>query len=150
MSNSAESVVVKNTIVDASPFSANNSGFFVASGAGPVQASLQNVTIIGAGDDAVLIENGITQITGSVLTQSSTGVSANNGSTISVASSMITANTTGVCSGTSSKIRLDNNDIYDNTTAIGNCGGIVKTSTTNKTSGTITIPAADISNSVTF
>jgi hypothetical protein len=63
---------------------------------------------------------------------------------------MITANTTGVCSYTGSKIRLDNNDIYDNTTAIANCGGIVKTSTTNKVSGTIAIPAADISNSVTF
>jgi hypothetical protein len=63
---------------------------------------------------------------------------------------MITANTTGVCSEASSKIRLDNNDIYDNTTAIDNGGGIVKTSGTNKTSGTIAIPAADISESVTF
>jgi hypothetical protein len=67
-----------------------------------------------------------------------------------VASSLITANTTGVCSNPSSKIRLDNNDIYDNNTAIANCGGIVKTSTTNKTSGTISIPAADVSDSVTF
>ncbi len=93
---------------------------------------------------------GITEITGSVLTQSGTGVEASNSATISVASSMITANTTGVCSMASSKIRLDNNDIYDNTTAIDNCGGIVKTSTTNKTSGTIAIPASDVSESVTF
>jgi hypothetical protein len=63
---------------------------------------------------------------------------------------MITANTTGICSEASSKIRLDNNDIYDNTTAIANCDGTVKTSTTNKVSGTIAIPAADISESVTF
>jgi len=148
-SNAAENVVVRNTVIDASPFSADSWGFYVYSGTGPVQASLQDVTILGAGAEAVYTETGTTQITGSVLTQSWTGVYA-NGSTISVASSLITANTTGVCSFAGSKIRLDNNDIYDNTTAIGNCGGIVKTSTTNKTSGTIAIPAADISESVTF
>ncbi len=147
--NAAENVVVRDTVIDASPFSANNWGFYVYTGTGPVKASLQNVTIMGAGAEAVYTESGVTQITGSVLTQSWAGVYA-NGSTISVASSMITANTTGVCSFGSSKIRLDNNDIYDNTTAIGNCGGIVKTSTTNKTSGTIAIPASDVSNSVTF
>jgi hypothetical protein len=147
--NAAENVVVRNTVIDASPVSANNAGIFVTSGTGPVKASLQDVTIIGAGY-AVLTYTGITQITGSVLTQGSTGVDAETGSTVSVASSMITANATGVCSGTSSKIRLDNNDIYDNTTAIGNCGGIIKTSGTNKTSGTIAIPASDVSDSVTF
>jgi len=98
----------------------------------------------------------VTEITGSVLTQSWMGVYADEGATISVASSLITANTIGVCSNTSSKIRLDNNDIYDNPTAIDNttgvvyCGGIVKTSGTNKTSGTIAIPPSDVSNSVTF
>ena len=148
--DAAENVVVKNTVIDASPLSETNVGFGVGSGIGPVMASLQNVTIMGAGNAAVWTQAGITQITGSVLTQSYVGVDAINGSTISVASSLITANTTGVCSGTSSKIRLDNNDIYDNTTAIANCGGTVKTSGTNKTSGTIAIPASDVSNSVTF
>jgi hypothetical protein len=147
--NAAENVVVRNTVIDASPVSADNAGLVVNSGAGPVQASLQNVTIMDAGAGAVVTYTGITQITGSVLTQSSYGVYAND-STISVASSLITSNTTGVCSNTSSKIRLDNNDIYDNTTAIANCGGIVKTSGTNKTSGTIAIPPSDVSNSVTF
>ncbi len=148
--NAAENVVVRNTVIDASPVSGENYGFYVYAGTGPVKASLQNVTIMGAGSEAVYVQSGVTEITGSVLTQSSAGVIASNGSTISVASSMITANTTGVCSNASSKIRLDNNDIYDNTTAIGACGGIVKTSTTNKTSGTIAIPAADVSESVTF
>jgi hypothetical protein len=148
--NAAENVVVRNTVIDASPVSANNYGFIVVPNGGLVTASLQNVTIRGAGAEAVWTGMGVTQIAGSVLTQSGIGVDATNGSTISVASSMITANTTGVCSEASSKIRLDNNDIYDNTTAIANCGGIVKTSTTNKTSGTIAIPAADISESVTF
>jgi len=146
----AENVVVRNTVIDASPVSEDNFGFVMHCGGGAVQTSMQNVTIMGAGQYAVLASCGITQITGSVLTQSGAGVTATNGATISVASSMITANTTGVCSEASSKIRLDNNDIYDNTTAIANCGGIVKTSTTNKTSGTIAVPAADISNSVTF
>jgi len=148
--SAAVNVVVKNTVIDASPVSASNYGIIVEGGAGPVTASLQNVTIMGAGNAAVLTETGITQITGSVLTQSGFGVAATVGSTISVASSMITANTTGVCSDIGSKIRLDNNDIYDNATAIANCGGIVKTSGTNKTSGTIAILAADISESVTF
>ncbi len=148
--SAAENVVVRNTVIDASPVSANNYGFVVNPGTGPVTASLQNVTILGAGGDAVYSASGVTEITGSVLTQSSYGVYAYNGSTISVASSLITANTTGVYSATGSKIRLDNNDIYDNTTAIANGGGIVKTSGTNKTSGTIAIPAANVSNSVTF
>jgi hypothetical protein len=148
--NTAENVVVRNTIIDASPVSAGNRGFYVYSGTGPVQASLQNVTIMGAGGYAVYSGSGVMEFVSSVLTQSVYGVYAANGATISVASSMITANNIGVCSDAGSKIRLDNNDIYDNTTAIGNCGGIVKTSTTNKVSGTIAIPAADISNSVTF
>jgi hypothetical protein len=149
-SNAAENVVVRDTVIDASPISAINFGFYVDSGTGPVQASLQNVTIMGAGGYAVYSGGGVTEFTSSVFTQSNYGVVAENGSTISVASSLITANTTGVCSEASSKIRLDNNDIYDNTTAIDNCGGIVKTSGTNKVSGTIAIPAADISESVTF
>jgi hypothetical protein len=148
--SASQNVIVRNTIIDASPNWAINFGFYVDTGTGPVQASLQNVTIMGAGYFAVAIGNGVTEITGSVLTQSDYGVYATNGATISVASSMITANTYGVCSNTGSKIRLDNNDIYDNTTAIGNCGGIVKTSGTNKVSGTIAIPATDISESVTF
>jgi hypothetical protein len=155
-SSAAENVVVRNTVIDASPNSVGHSGFVVNPGAGPVMASLQDVTIMGAGSYAVWTSSGVTEITGSVLTQSWMGVYADEGATISVASSLITANTIGVCSNTSSKIRLDNNDIYDNPTAIDNttgvvyCGGIVKTSGTNKTSGTIAIPPSDVSNSVTF
>ncbi len=148
--DAAENVVVRNTVIDASPVSNSNIGFIINSSTGPVTASLQNVTIMGAGGASVVSATGVTEITGSVLTQSACGVYASYGATISVASSMITANTIGVCSNASSKIRLDNNDIYDNTTAIAYCGGIVKTSTTNKTSGTIAIPASDVSNSVTF
>jgi hypothetical protein len=147
--NAAQYVVVKNTVIDASPISAGNYGLVISSGAGFVQASLQNVTIMGAGLEAVYAQTGNTQITGSVITQSNYGVVA-NGATISVASSMITANTTGVCSTTGSKIRLDNNDIYDNTTAIANCGGTYKTSGTNRTSGAINATAAEVSNSVLF
>jgi len=42
------------------------------------------------------------------------------------------------------------NDIYDNPTAIEDCGGIYKTSGSNRTSGTIGATAAEISNSVLF
>ena len=150
LGNGVENVVVRNTVIDASPFSANNWGFYVNNEPGSITASLQNVTIMGAGSYAVYSESGVTEIAGSVLTQSAYGVYAAYGATISVASSLITANTTGVCSDIGSKIRLDNNDIYDNATAIANCGGIVKTSGTNKTSGTIAIPASDVSESMTF
>jgi hypothetical protein len=146
--DAAENVVVKNTVIDGGNFYVSNAG------AGPVKASLQNVTIQGVGGTAAVITfSGVTEITGSVLTQNSWGVMALTGSTISVASSMITANGTGVCSvgpSPSSKVRLDNNDIYDNVTAIDNCLGIVKTSGTNKTSGTIAISPSEVSNSVTF
>ena len=148
--NAEQNVVVRNTVIDASPSTNINNGFVVDGSARSVTASLQNVIIENAGYAAVESMIGVTEITSSVLTQSWTGVYAWDGATISVASSMITANNNGVCSGASSKVRLDNNDIYDNTTAIGNCDGIVKTSTTNKVSGTIAIPAADISESVTF
>jgi hypothetical protein len=146
-SNAAENVVVRNTVIDASNY---NYGFVINPGSGPVTASLQNVTILG-GYAAVAAESGVTEITGSMLTQSDYGVSAESGATVSVASSLITANSYGVCSSAGSKIRLDNNDIYDNTQdAIKDCGGMIKTSTSNKTSGTIAIPASDVSESVTF
>jgi hypothetical protein len=145
----AENVVVRNTVIDASPLAANNCGIVVESNAGPVKASLQKVTIMGAGNDAVFVATGVLEITNSVITQSVTGIDAYSGSTVSVASSLITANTNGVIFGAGAKVRLDNNDIYDNTTAISG-SGTVKTSTTNKTSGTIAIPASDVSNSVTF
>jgi hypothetical protein len=144
--NAAENIVIRDTVIVGGDY-----GFSTNTGSGPAfYASLQNVTIQGATQGAILAYTGYFQITGSVFTQCGMGVDATDGATISVASSMITANTTGVCSDSGSKIRLDNNDIYDNTTAIANCGGIVKTSTTNKVSGTIAIPAADVSESVTF
>jgi hypothetical protein len=142
-------VLIKNTVIDASPYSFYGVGLNIDQTANPT-ISMQNVTILGAGHVAIWAQSGITQITGSVITQSLYGVYASAGATVSVASSQITSNSIGVCSNGGSKIRLDNNDIYDNPTAIANCGGIVKTSTTNKTSGTISIPAADVSESVTF
>jgi hypothetical protein len=63
--NAAESVVVKNTVIDASPLSGDSSGFVVNGGTGSVQASLQNVTIMGAGIISVWTQNGVTEVTGS-------------------------------------------------------------------------------------
>ncbi len=144
--DAAQNIVIRNSVIVGGV-----QGFFTSSqGVYPLYASLQDVTIQGVTQAAIYTNIGIVEVTNSVLTQNGSGVIAYSGSTVSVASSMITANISGVCSGASSKVRLDNNDIYDNTTAIANCGGIVKTSTTNKTSGTIAILAADISNSVTF
>jgi hypothetical protein len=148
VNNAAENIAITNTVIVGGNI--GSYGFVIYSGSGTVISSLNHVTIQGATNAAVLSDSGLLEISDSVITQSYYAVLANAGSTISVASSMITANTIGVCSNASSKIRLDNNDIYDNPTAIGNCGGIVKTSTTNKVSGTIAIPAADISESVTF
>jgi hypothetical protein len=111
---------------------------------------LDHVTIKGMTQAAVFNRNGTMQITNSVLTQSAVGVEADTDAVISVANTAITSNTTGVCSYTGSKIRLDMNDIYDNPTAIENCGGTYKTSGSNRTSGTISATAAEISNSVLF
>lgn len=111
---------------------------------------LQNVIIQGASEAAVFSRNGSMQIDNSALTQSVVGVQLDTSAVISIANSMITSNTNGICVYAGSKLRLDNNDIYDNPTAIENCGGIIKTSVTNKTSGTILIPASDVSDSVVF
>jgi hypothetical protein len=98
LNTAAETVMVKNTVIDASSASNNNIGFNVYPGSGSVMASLQNVTIMGAGQAAVWAETGLTEITGSVLTQSTYGAYAYTGATISVASSQITENAFGVCS----------------------------------------------------
>jgi hypothetical protein len=144
-------VVVKNTFIDASPLGLNRDGFAVWDGAGSVKASLQNVTIMGAGGAAVSAGAGFTEITDSILTQSAYGVFIfDNRGTISVANSLITANQTGLCIGALSTIRLDNNDIFDNPTAIANCGGSVNTGGNNKISGNIAISDSVVSDTVTF
>jgi hypothetical protein len=112
--------------------------------------AIDHSVITGASSAGVFTRNGVVQVTYSVVTQSAVGVEADTYAVLSVANSAITSNQTGVCSYTNSKIRLDSNDIYDNPTAIENCGGIYKTSGTNKTSGTIGATPAEVSNSVLF
>jgi hypothetical protein len=144
--STGSNVLLRNTVITEGLY-----GFSVDQASGSVQSSLQNVTIQGATTDAVIVNTGATEITNSVLTQSGVAVLAQSGSTISLANTAITANQTGVCSSTGAKVRLDTNDIYDSTTAaIANCGGQVKTSGTNRTSGATLIPASLVSNSVLF
>jgi hypothetical protein len=112
--------------------------------------ALDHVIIQGASVAGVFTRNGVVQITYSVVTQSNVGLQADTYAVLSAANTAITANQVGVCSYTNSKIRLDSNDIYDNPTAINNCGGIIKTSGSNRTSGTIAATPAEISNSVLF
>jgi hypothetical protein len=151
-SEGLENVVVTNTVIDAANVGSLGVRTFQSS---PLAApndtvALDHVTIKGATTAAVFNRDGTMQITNSVLTQSGYGVEADTSAVISVANTAITSNTVGVCSFTGSKIRLDTNDIYDNPTAIQDCGGIYKTSGTNRTSGTIAATAAEISNSVLF
>jgi hypothetical protein len=148
-SESLTNVVVKNTTIVGGTLGVRT---FQSSGyINYDSVLLDHVTISGATTAAVFSRNGVMQITNSVLTQSVVGVQADTSAIISVANTAITSNQTGVCSYATSKIRLDTNDIYDNTVAaIADCGGQLKTSKTNRTSGTIAASAAEISDSVLF
>jgi hypothetical protein len=114
------------------------------------QISLDHVTIQGASMAGVLTEDGTLQVTNSVITQNAIGLKADTYAVLSAANNVITSNQVGVCSGAGSKIRLDTNDIYDNPIAIKNCGGTYKTSVSNRTSGTISATAAQVSDTVIF
>ncbi len=150
-SEAAENVVITNTVIDGANVATLGVRTFQSSGGVPYDTvALDHVTIKGMTTAAVFSRNGTMQITYSVLTQSAIGVEVDTSAVISVANTAITSNTVGVCSYSSSKIRLDTNDIYDNPTAIEDCGGIYKTSGTNRTSGAITATPAEISNSVLF
>ena len=147
-STASENVLVTNTVIDGA--NVGTLGFRVFQGVGPDVVALDHVTIKGITNAAVFNRSGILQVTNSVITQSNIAVQADTAAIISVANTAITANQVGVCSYTTSKIRLDTNDIYDNPTAIEECGGTIKTSGTNRTSGAITISPSEVSNTVLF
>ncbi len=153
-SEAAENVAVTNTVIDGANVATLGVRTFQNGTTPPVTTydtvSLDHVTIKGMTNAGVFSRNGVLQITYSVITQSNVGVEADTSAVISVANTAITSNSVGLCSYTGSKIRLDTNDIYDNPTAIQDCGGIYKTSGTNRTSGTISATPAEISNSVLF
>lgn len=149
-SESPMNVVVKNTSIIGGTLGVRTFQNGTSAFNGNDTVSLDHVTIQGASSAAVFTRNGVVQITYSVITQSVVGLEADTYAIASAANTAITSNQVGVCSYTNSKIRLDSNDLYDNLTAIENCGGTYKTSGTNKTSGTISATAGEISNSVLF
>ena len=151
-SEGPENVVITNTVIDGANVAQLGVRTFQSNPLATPNdtVSLDHVTIKGMTSAAVFSRDGTMQITYSVLTQSAVGVEADTSAVISVANTAITSNTEGVCSYTGSKIRLDMNDIYDNPTAIDDCGGTYKTSGSNRTSGAITATPAEISNSVLF
>ncbi|MGD0047413.1 MAG: right-handed parallel beta-helix repeat-containing protein [Bryobacteraceae bacterium] len=126
-----QNVVVKNTSIS------GGVGGFVTDpfGAGPVQASLQDVTISNASMVAVLVQTGVTTISDSVITQSGIGLQSSDSSTINAESCIFSYNTTAVLASTGSTIRLSNNDIFNNGTGIGAGGGTVATAGNNKKAG---------------
>jgi hypothetical protein len=151
-SGGVENAVITNTVIDGANVATLGVRTFQSSPLATPNdtVALDHVTIKGMTIAAVFSRDGTMQITNSVLTQSTVGVEVDTSAVISVANTAITSNTVGVCSYTGSKIRLDMNDIYDNPTAISDCGGQLKTSGTNRTSGTISATAVEISNSVLF
>jgi hypothetical protein len=151
-SEGPENVVITNTVIDGANVGNLGVRTFQSSPLATPNdtVALDHVIIKGMTSAAVFSRDGTMQITYSVLTQSAVGVEADTSAVISVANTAITSNTEGVCSYTGSKIRLDMNDIYDNPTAIDDCGGTYKTSGSNRTSGAITATPAEISNSVLF
>jgi len=151
-SEGLENVVIRDTVIDGANVATLGVRTFQSSPQATPNdtVSLDHVTIKGITGAAVFSRDGTMQITNSVITQNYLGVEVDTSAVISVANTAITSNQVGVCSYTSSKIRLDTNDIYDNPTAIEDCGGTYKTSGTNRTSGTISATAAEISSSVLF
>jgi hypothetical protein len=151
-SEGPENIVIRDTVIDGANVGTLGVRTFQSNPLGTPNdtVELDHVTIKGMTSAGVFSRDGTMQITYSVLTQSNVAVEADTSAVISVANTAITSNQVGVCSYTSSKIRLDMNDIYDNPTAIEDCGGTYKTSGTNRTSGTISATAAEVSNSVLF
>ncbi|MGD0047414.1 MAG: right-handed parallel beta-helix repeat-containing protein [Bryobacteraceae bacterium] len=130
LSYGSQNVVVKNTTI-----TGGFAGFNVNPGTGPVQASLQGVTISNASYAAVDVGNGVTTISNSVITQSPIGLDATNGSTINAESNIFSYNTTAVWAAPTGTIRLSNSDIFNNGTGIGAGGGTVATTGNNRKAG---------------
>ena len=122
--------VVKNTTI-----TGGLAGFEVPSYAGPVQSSLQGVTISNVSVVAVLAQTGVTTISDSVITQSGIGLQSSDSSTINAESCIFSYNTTAVLASTGSTIRLSNNDIFNNGTGIAAGSGTVATTGNNKKAG---------------
>jgi hypothetical protein len=91
--------------------------------------SLDHVTIQGATSAGVFTRNGNVDISNSNITGSIgtnvVGIQADTNATIHTENTMITSNTDGVCIYSGSTATLHNTNIYDNTTNIEACGGVV-------------------------
>lgn len=148
-STGTQSLVMTNSVINGGNI--GGQGVVLAYGGGGPVAALDHVTIMGMTGYAVgNFSPGVLQVTNSVLTQSALGAYAAFG-TISIANTALTSNQTAILAESGAKIRLDTNDIYDSTTAaIGNDGGQVKTSGTNRTSGAILISPSLVTKSVLF
>jgi hypothetical protein len=129
-SSAAQNIVVKNATITGGTL-----GLRVFQGVGPVQISMNNVTISGASSAAVFVRSGVTDINNSVITQSAIGLENDTNSTINAENCVLSYNSTAVEAFTSSTIRLSNNNIYNNGTAIGAAGGTVATAGDNKNAG---------------
>ncbi len=149
-SESPMNVVVKNTTIIGGELGVRTFQNGTSAFNGNDTVTLDHVTIQGASSAAVFTRNGDLQVFYSVITQSAVGLQADTYAVLSAANTAITSNQVGVCSYTGSKIRLDTNDIYDNPIAIEDCGGTYKTSVSNRTSGTISATAAEVSDTVIF
>jgi len=122
---------VKNTSI-----SVGAAGFSVLAGVGSVQASLRDVTISNVSNAAVGVENGVTTISNSVITQNGFGLIDGSGAAINAESCILSYNFTAVDAVTSgATIRLSNNDIFNNGTGIAAGSGTVATTGNNKKAG---------------
>lgn len=138
-SSSTENIAIHNTTIIGGIL-----GVRVFQGVGPDKLSLDHVTIqgaVGATAAAVFTRSGLVDISDSVITQSTVGLEADTNATLKVERTVVSGNTNALCVYSGSTAQLNNTDLFDNTTTIEACGGIVTGSASNAGPAPRTAPA---------
>jgi hypothetical protein len=129
--NGSRSVNIRNVTVTGAAI-----GIRVTTTAGTPKTSITNTTVRGTGI-GIDIFAGVADISRSIISQNTSfGVVADALGVVSIESSQLTGNgVAGQANGGSATLRLSNNDIYDNTTALGCGGGLIMSVPNNRTAG---------------
>lgn len=129
--NGSRSVSVRNSTITGGAV-----GFRMTTTAGAPRASITNTSIIGAGTGIDIIA-GTADVSHSIISQNTNfGAVAEIVGTVSLESNQLTHNGVAAqATGAGATVRLSNNDIYDNTTALGCGGGLLMSTPNNRTAG---------------
>lgn len=109
-----------------------------AAGASTLLASIKDSVIQGT-STGILANSGMADISQTLITQNTTaGLQAASGATLSASGCMISGNGTGALGTTGAVIRLTDNDFYNNNMALMSGGGILSTTANNRRAGNAT------------